>query len=417
MLTLLASMLIAAPPADTGGYPAPPADPAPAIQVSLNNDGNYLAGGRADVRVQTNDDGYLLVLRVDGDGQIRVLFPLDPEGDTFVRGGKEYELRGRDDRQTFMADDRAGNGLIYAAISHEPFVIADFSANGHWDYNALRLPDSSTDAENDLTQLVAQMTNHARFEYDAVGYRVQDLSPIASMPPAGDGYYPGFYDPYYDPAWRCLGCGWAYPGSDISFGLDFGYSPFYDPYLFSPWAYNYGYRYGGGFFPGTFPVIINPRPFRPLPPGTRARPRGSMPMPGNGSGRFHPSPSGAGQPAVRGTAPSGPVGTRARPRPNNEPMMPSRMPYQQQPSSRPIFREPPRAGSPAPQVDRRPMTGQPESRPVYREPPRPSSPPPSVRVSPPPRSAPPSGGGERSRPSGGGGGGGSSHGGGGHHGR
>ncbi|HEY3934521.1 MAG TPA: DUF4384 domain-containing protein [Gemmatimonadales bacterium] len=403
MLTLLATMMIASPPVDTGGSASSAADAAPAIQVSLSDDGNYTAGGRVDVRVQTNDDGYLLVLRVDGDGQIRVLFPLDPDGDSFVRGGKEYELRGRDERETFLADDRAGSGLVYAAVSHEPFVMRDFSANGHWDYNSLRLPDSTSDAENDLTALVAQMTNRSRFEYDAVGYRVQDLSPIASIPPAGGGYYPGFYDPYYDPSWRCLGCGWGYPGSDISFGLDFGYSPFYDPYLFSPWAYNYGYLYGGGFFPGTFPIVVNPRPFRPLPPGTRPRPRGGVPVP---AGRFRPTTT---SPSVRGSGiPStGPIGTRARPRPYNAPLMPSRMPGQQ--SARPMFREP--RGAVAPQVYRRPVTSQPQERPVYREPPRPSSPPPSVRVAPPPRSAPPpSSGGSRSRPSGGGGGGHGGHG-------
>src|ERR1700681_494788 len=101
MLTLLTTLLVATAPADTvrdGGAIVP-------IQITLNNGGNFLPGGLVNVRVQTAEDGYLIVLRVDGDGRIRVVFPLDPDADAFVRGGKEYELRGRGDRSTFLADD------------------------------------------------------------------------------------------------------------------------------------------------------------------------------------------------------------------------------------------------------------------------------------------------------------------------
>src|SRR5262249_55192322 len=152
---------------------------APPIQISLNNDGNYAPGGLVNVRVQTSDDGYLLVLRVDGDGRIRVLFPIDPDQDAFVRGGKEYELRGRGDRGTFVADDRSGSGMIYAAIAKQSLDVRDVSSNGHWDYDALRLPDSTSDAENDVTDIVSRLTGHNRFDYDAVGYRVQEIGTVA----------------------------------------------------------------------------------------------------------------------------------------------------------------------------------------------------------------------------------------------
>jgi hypothetical protein len=401
MLILLATLLAAAPTRDTAT--TGPALRSPPIQVSLNSGGNFAPGGRVSVRVETNDDGYLVVFRIDGDGHVRVLFPLDPDGDPFVRGGKEYELRGRGDHETFLADDRAGNGMVYAALSHEPLVFRDFSANGHWDYDALRLPDSTTDTENDLTNLVAQMTNRARFDYDAVGYRVQEIGPIAAV--GGGGYYSGYYDPYYDPRWRCLGCGWAYPGSDIFVGLNFGYSPYWDPFLFSPWGYNYGYGYGyprgGGWFPGTYP--INPRPYRPVPPGTRSRPRpdqgsppatggGNVAQPQSGGGggtRSRPQPGGGGtttQPVVRGapsTGNSGGIGTRARPRPVDEAVV-GRDPNT---SSRPVFREPLRNASAPGERSRSP---EPQSRPVYREPPHVDrSPPPQARSNPQPRSAPP----------------------------
>jgi hypothetical protein len=405
MLTLLATLLVAAPPTDSVNGRSAGAARAPAIQITLNNDGDYAPGGRVNAQVQTNDDGYLIVFRVDGDGHIRVVFPLDPDGDAFVRGGKGYELRGRDDHETFLADNQSGNGLVYAALSHAPYAFRDFIANGHWDYNALRLPDSSSDAETDLTAIVAQMTNHAHFDYDAVGYRVQDIGTIASS--GGGGYYPGYYDPNYDPSWRCLGCGWGYPG-DIGIGLNFGYSPYWDPFLYSPWGYNYyGFNrgfggFGGGFFfPGVFRG--NGRPFRNLPAGTRPRPRPPVAAPaGNVSG--HPRPAAganAAQPSAR-PAPSGGVGTRARPRPMDMTVTRGPTPY-----SRPTFRQPPPGASPGVRYER-PQSEPSQSRPVYREPP------PSARSAPPPsqRSAPSS---SRSAPSrSGGGGGGGGHGGGGH---
>ena len=387
MIALLAA-LMAVPAADSN--PAGRVlDAPPAIQVSLNNDGSYTPSGLVQVRVQTTDDGYLTVFRVDGDGRIRVIFPLDPDGDAFVRGGKEYELRGRGDEGTFLADDRSGTGMVYAALSHTPYQFAVFAANGHWDYNALRLSDSSSDAETDLTAIVASMTARTRFDYDAIGYRVQNLGTVTTAV-SGGGYYPGFYDPSYNPSWRCLGCGWGtgYAGG----GLNFGYSPFADPYLYSPWAYNYGgYGYGGGYygggyygggyngyFPGTYPIVVSPRPYR-------ARPN-PVPRPSSVAPAFR-APGG-------GSVGTPQYGNRARPRPADF-EAPSRAAGQGN-TARPTFRQPsPTAnngnpGQPA-QVDRtrRPEPQQ-QQRPAYREPPRVerSAPPPQTHSSPPPASRP-----------------------------
>ncbi|HEY4319967.1 MAG TPA: DUF4384 domain-containing protein [Gemmatimonadales bacterium] len=378
MVVLLAALLAALPAADTTA-PLPVQNAPAPISISLNNDGNYTPGGLVQVRVQTTDDGYLTVFRVDADGKIRVLFPLDPDGDAFVRGGKEYELRGREDAGTFLADNEGGTGMVYAAISHTPYQFRDFTANGHWDYNALRLPDSSSDAETDLTALISTMTNRSRFDYDAVGYRVEEVGDVTTAVGVGNGYYPGFYDPYYNPSWRCLGCGWGTGIGDI--GLNFGYSPYWDPYLYSPWAYSYGLGYGGyyggGWFPGTYPIYgggartYRARPV-PAPRPSVVAPRARAPI-GN----------------VRGGVASPPVGVRARPRPADlQNFRPERV-------ARPAFRQPTN-GYGQPQGAR---VGRPEptQRPAYREPPRVersapqaerNSPPPAARSAPQQRSAP-----------------------------
>ena len=66
------------------------------VTVQLNHD-QFTSGDHARVYVQSAQDGHLVVLHADPDGRIRVLFPLDPRDDDFIRGGRKFELRGRAD--------------------------------------------------------------------------------------------------------------------------------------------------------------------------------------------------------------------------------------------------------------------------------------------------------------------------------
>lgn len=80
----------------------------PAVRITLNEAGRYERGDYARVKVRVEDDGYLVVLHADPDGRVRVLYPIDPDDDTWVRGRRSYELRDRggDDR-LFMVEGRA----------------------------------------------------------------------------------------------------------------------------------------------------------------------------------------------------------------------------------------------------------------------------------------------------------------------
>ena len=100
--------------------PAVPLRDDPPIQLWISDDRRFLSGDRAKVQVRTEEDGYLLVVHVDPEGYLRVLFPIDPDKDNFVRGGKKYEVRGRGDREAFETDAK-GRGTVYAAVSREPF--------------------------------------------------------------------------------------------------------------------------------------------------------------------------------------------------------------------------------------------------------------------------------------------------------
>ena len=305
-----------------GTTPLPPARPAaaqvtdPPIHVWLNSDNVFERGDRARVKFKLADDGYVVVLRADAYGRVRVLFPLDPGTDNFARGGKTFEVRGRGDRDAFEVDDDSGQGTVFAAVSPQPFTFTQYVRGDHWDYRVLGQQPVGNDPESDLTDLVRTMAGENHFDYDLVTYSV---GPQDSRSTAYSGYYgdPFAYAPiypYYNPCWACgpwypgsglfiglrfggygypFGC-WDYPFCGFGYGNRYGFGGGYG----RPWYGGYGVRYAGGFS-GRPPVFQRP-PF-------------ILPNRSNGVGvgvrpRVAPSPVPVGR---RGIAPV----ARANPRP------------------------------------------------------------------------------------------------------
>jgi hypothetical protein len=225
----------------------------PPIRITLNSDGYYERGDRAKVRLRVADDGYVVVLRVDADGRVRVLYPLDPGDDNFVRGGHDFELRGRGDRETFFVDDASGDGTVMGAWSARPFHFERYVRGDHWDYRVLAGNDQmKDDAESGLVDLVSDMASGEHFEYDVARYSVGgDNDRSYRTRYYSTNYYDPFYnDPWYDP--------WYY-GSGLHIGIGFGfgypyryrpwyYDPFYDPFFYDPFYYSgYGYYRPRGY--------------------------------------------------------------------------------------------------------------------------------------------------------------------------
>jgi hypothetical protein len=207
VLLLLASTATAAPAA------MPVASKDPPIRVWFNSDGTYGYGDRAKAYAKSAQDTYLIVLRSDGAGRVRVLFPLDPQDEQRITGGKKYELKGRGDREAFVADDSSGAGTVLAAISDKPFRLDQFAQNGLWDSRALSNPQVRDDAESGLLELVQRMkTPDQHFDYDVAHYVVSDRY-------ARDLYsYPY---PYAGPAWWGYDPWWGGRG----IGLGFSWRP------------------------------------------------------------------------------------------------------------------------------------------------------------------------------------------------
>lgn len=211
---------------------------APPVKIWINSSGQFREGEKARVQVESADDGYLLVLNYDTDGRLRVLFPVDPRDDNFVQGGRRYEVRGRGERESFMVG-RDGNGLVYAAISADPFRLDDFDNGGNWDYSRLSIGDDARDAEADITDLLQSISTSRGFDYDLLDYRVYNYN--SGYTTANSWWYPrpyGYWDDYYcDPWYRTslFGCRY-YPvrGWYLGYG---GYGRYYG-----------GWGYGGGYY-------------------------------------------------------------------------------------------------------------------------------------------------------------------------
>lgn len=178
----------------------------PPIRIKLSDD-VFIRGERARVKVKTTQAGYLLVLRADAQGHIRVLFPLEPGDEAAIRAGREVEIRGRGNREAFTIDDAEGAGKILAAISPQPFQADSFVRGGHWDYRALAGSDSVADAEATLMSIVDRMSG-GHFDYDVVTYTVT-ARPAWRRAPWGPrwGWGLGRWGVGVYPMFGCLRCG------------------------------------------------------------------------------------------------------------------------------------------------------------------------------------------------------------------
>jgi uncharacterized membrane protein YgcG len=252
---LLLPLLFSGTPAEV----AAPIQDDPPIRLWISNDRRFLPGDRAKVQVRTEYDGYLVVVHVDPEGRLRVLFPLDPDKDNFVRSDKKYEVRGRGGRETFDVDG-TGRGAVYAAVSRDPFRFDEFTIADHWDYRALAPARLHEDPEPELNELLHRMAQGS-YDYDLLTYDVTSRSAYVSS----SSHY---YGSVYDDDWCSFSCGRSYFGYspfNVSIGLFYGrpyrryyydpyyyaYNPFYNPFFYDPYYYA----------PAYYPRYVYPRPY------------------------------------------------------------------------------------------------------------------------------------------------------------
>ena len=249
---LLLPLLVSDVPTKTAGTPQDD----PPIQVWISNDRRFLPGDRAKVQVRTDYDGYLIVLHVDPEGRLRVLFPVDPDKDNFVRSGKKYEVRDRGDREAFEVD-ATGRGSVYAAVSRDPFRFDGLTISDHWDYRAMAPARLREDPEPELNELVQRMAQGS-YDYDVLSYEVISRSAYVSSS--------RYYGSLYDDDWCSFSCGRPYFGySPFRLSVGFFYGRPYRNYYYDPYYYAYDPYYNPFFYdpyyyaPAYYPRYVYPR--------------------------------------------------------------------------------------------------------------------------------------------------------------
>ncbi len=246
MLTALTLALVA-----LSAPVAPPSDPAPSeliarwvrgtdadrprINVWLNRDDVYNRGDQARVYFKSDRDAYVTIVRIDTDGRMRVLFPIDPWEDNFARGGKTFEVLGRDRDEAFRIDDYPGVGYVFAIAAEDPFNYDDIIRGDHWDYHTISDGRVRGDPYVTVSDIADRISQEGDYDYDVSQYYVEKRYD-----------YPRFvcYDCHTYTSWRA----WD-PYSS--------YCSRFRIVVYNDWYY-YPYRYynGGG-------VIV--RPYRPGP--------------------------------------------------------------------------------------------------------------------------------------------------------
>ena len=250
---LLLPLLISGAPAQ----PAAVTQDDPPIRLWVSNDRRFLPGDRAKIQVRAEYDGYLIVLHVDPEGRLRVLFPLDPDKDNFARSDKKYEVRGRGGREAFEVD-ATGRGAVYAAVSRDPFRFDGFTVADHWDYRAMAPARLREDPEPELNELVHRMAQGS-YDYDLITYDVISRAAYVSSSSR-------HYDSYYDDDWCSFSCGRPYFGrSPFSLSIGLFHGRPYRRYYYDPYYYAYDPYYNPFFHdsyyyaPAYYPSYVYPR--------------------------------------------------------------------------------------------------------------------------------------------------------------
>ncbi len=248
MLTAaLFSLLAASTPVVGTGTAISTQDIDPPIRVWLNKRDARM-GEEVSAYIEALADGYVVVLHAEPDGRVRVLFPLDPRYDNYVRGEDEIEVRGRGDRRAFRVYAAEGTGQVLAAYSRDPFRFDGLVRGDHWDYSIPGLWRVGDDPEADLMDIVYQMASGSYFDYDLVGYEVFRAYAYGGSSRVSVGLHLGSSWPYgfgYRYGYRCsrwglhVGAFWYNSGCYDPFYYGAYYDPFYyDPFYYDPFFYD-----------------------------------------------------------------------------------------------------------------------------------------------------------------------------------
>ena len=145
---------------------------APDVELWVSGDNLFRRGDRARVYFRTDEDAFVTILRIDTDGRLDILFPEDPYDVAEVRGGHTYRVYGNG-HESFVINDYAGLGYIFAIASWEPFDYEHVSRGRSWDYRYAggRVHRDPYVAAREFAELM--LDSRASYSFDVAEYHVE----------------------------------------------------------------------------------------------------------------------------------------------------------------------------------------------------------------------------------------------------
>jgi hypothetical protein len=148
-------------------------DAAGRISVWADREAPYRRGEGARISFRTDEPGYVTVLRVDTDGRIRTLFPLQPWGGAKVRGGRTHQVADTRNGGALTIDDDPGIGYLFAISSPFPFQYDDITRGDYWDFRVIDDGRIQGDPYVALTNLAKRIAPRGDYQYDIAPYYVE----------------------------------------------------------------------------------------------------------------------------------------------------------------------------------------------------------------------------------------------------
>jgi hypothetical protein len=145
----------------------------PRVNVWLNRDEIFNRGDNARVYFKTERDAYVTIIRIDTDGRLRILFPIDPWEDNWARGGRTFEVLGRDRDEAFRVDDYPGVGYVFAIASSDPFSYDEIIRGDHWDYRTISDGRVRGDPYVAVLDMADRIAPAGEYDYDVAEYSVE----------------------------------------------------------------------------------------------------------------------------------------------------------------------------------------------------------------------------------------------------
>ncbi len=236
----------------------------------------YRKGEEIRVGVQTNEDAYAVVYRIDSEGLVTILWPRSRFDDGFLFGGHEYSLPVTGGR-SLRVSTQEGEGIVEAIVSRYPFDLRalelDFhheSTNERYDfavagdpflamnevnYAVTGLEDSAEFVvTNYVSYYVHQQVDHPRYLCSQChiddGLATDPYGETCTLDIQYDyswynswydryGYYPVYGNPVYvyiDP--------WTYNP-----WVNYWYTPYYSSAPWYGWGWGWGVSYIWGYSP------------------------------------------------------------------------------------------------------------------------------------------------------------------------